>query len=39
MRGSGLATATLVVIVMIVIWFVQSYFIPTFARLGISGFN
>jgi YggT family protein len=27
------------VIVMIAIWFVQSYFIPTFARLAISGFN
>jgi YggT family protein len=26
-------------IVMLVIWFVQAYFIPTFARLAISGFN
>jgi YggT family protein len=26
-------------IVMIAIWLVQSYFIPTFARLAISGFN
>jgi YggT family protein len=27
------------VIVMIAIWFMQSYFIPTFARLAIGGFN
>jgi YggT family protein len=27
------------IIVILVIYFVQSYFIPTFARLAISGFN
>ncbi len=26
-------------IVMLAIWFVQAYFIPTFARLAISGLN